>query len=343
MPDVLTEKGSSGVVAFPYPGYLVLDSDYCCLGCSTNLQKLLRIPEGDDLLACIEKSFVPSYRKMMETCGDQPGLCRLRLGDQDEAWEVLVLAGASQMADRRTRRTLVIMDAKHYNDLKAQLWNADLADTIYSLTPGFLHTLRNPLNSMSIALFLLREALTKQASEQAMRYLGILEQDLKRMDESLTQVFSLLLGQPDSGSTRIDARELLGRLPRLLRHEPAARHLQLQLDVSAESMVIEVNPVRLLQVIIHIVSDMAQLAGRISVSAHPSGDHVEMIFRSEESESAAGGLKDNSCHREERDRHLILAQDIAESMGGQLQVQTEDPLSVRLLFGRTTEEVRGPG
>lgn len=312
---------------------MMLDDDYRCLGCSTNLEGLLRVPPGVDLLECAEKGFLPLFKKVAEASGSAgPAFYRVALQSGDSPFELLVFVGAAQMADHRSQRTLIIMDADSYRDLKEQLWDSNLAETIRSLAPGFAHTLRNPLNSMAVTLFVLKESLPADIRESAARYLQVLQNDLKRIDGNIDDIISFLAPDGAWAGQEVDVSDLVTRLPKLIRHELTIHGARVNVDLDARPLKIPGDPRRLTQIILNVMRHMLSLAREIDLKASREGDKVELHFTARDSDGSVAELERGSYHRAAKERLLVLSQDIVESMGGSFRVNSDADLKVRITF-----------
>lgn len=316
-----------------HPGYMMLDDEYRCLGCSTNLESLLRVPPGVDLLECAEKGFLPLFKKVAEAAGSPgPAFHRVALRSGDSPFELLVFVGATQMVEHKSQRMLIIMDADSYRDLKEQLWDSNLAETIRSLAPGFAHTLRNPLNSMAVTLFVLKESLPADIRESAARYLQVLQNDLNRIDGNIDDIISFLAPDGAWAGQEVDVSDLVTRLPKLIRHELTIHGARVNVDLDERPLRIPGDPRRLTQIILNVVRHMLSLAREIDLKASREGDKVELHFTARDTDGSIADRPRGSYHRAAKERLLVVSEDIVESMGGSFRVDSDADLKVSITF-----------
>jgi signal transduction histidine kinase len=140
------------------------------------------------------------------------------------------------------------------------------------------HELRAPLSAMMINLDLLRESLSgggdaPELKDSQERYVGVLREELERLNRSLSQVMTEAL-PPTGRRDRFDLREALGELGALLAGQARRQGVELATRVPPEPVVLLGYRDRLKQAFLNVAVN--------ALEAMPNGGRMGIVMETEE-------------------------------------------------------------
>lgn len=142
------------------------------------------------------------------------------------------------------------------------------------LAASVAHEIRNPLAAISGSAELLGSA---PLADEDQRLLGIIQRESKRLDSLITDL--LTYTRPRAPQTvAIDLRRTVAEACDAFRHDPAAAHLEIDVD-APYPVPVEVDPAHLTQAMWNLLRNAAQATmrrGRIWVELRPHQDRVEL-------------------------------------------------------------------
>jgi PAS domain S-box-containing protein len=145
------------------------------------------------------------------------------------------------------------------------------------------HELRNPLAPIRNSLHVLR--LTSRSDPTAERVSELMERQVNqmvRLVDDLFEVSRITRGKIELRQERIEIAAVLRGAVETSRSLVEASHHQLRLDLPAEPLTIEGDPVRLTQVFANLLNNAAKYTpegGRIDLEVRGEGDHVVVSIR----------------------------------------------------------------
>jgi signal transduction histidine kinase len=140
------------------------------------------------------------------------------------------------------------------------------------------HELRAPLSAMMINLDLLRESLSgggdaPELKDSQERYVGVLREELERLNRSLSQVMTEAL-PPTGRRDRFDLREALGELGALLAGQARRQGVELATRVPPEPVLLLGYRDRLKQAFLNVAVN--------ALEAMPNGGRMGIVMETEE-------------------------------------------------------------
>ena len=285
--------------------------------------------------------FVPLYTRQGELMAylsvDDPVD---RLVPSRETIEMLEVFGNHVVVALENAR-LVQSLARHGQDLEtANRRMGELNQLKSSFLSAVSHELRTPLTSIHAYLDSLRDDLSDRTGVEApLRFVGILEEEARRLNDLIDSVLSfshLERGSNPVEFKALDAREAVGIAARALRPLAEAKKVSLQTEVPDAEIRIEADLDLLKQLLLHLGGNAIKFTapgGQVKVAAMADGDGLVL------SVSDSGiGIPENQLDRVfERfyqvDQSLVrrfggtglglaLCKSIAEVHGGSITVES---------------------
>jgi signal transduction histidine kinase len=196
------------------------------------------------------------------------------------------------------------------------------------------HEVRNPLNSMKLHAELLRRRVLKEGApleQDVDKHLSVLQMELKRLDGMVSDYVALGPGAPLQAQT-VDLRDLLSRVTHVYRPEADARGIELRVEVTEEPAVVDVDAVRIQQVLHNLFRNAIEVLegrdhSRIEVHLRAAGEAILVSVRdngpgfSDRQKAFAPGYTTKSCGT---GMGLPLSRRVVELHGGTLRA-LEDP------------------
>ena len=187
------------------------------------------------------------------------------------------------------------------------LIRANKLDLLERLADDLAHEIKNPLHSMVINLEVLKRRVTHavpDGSSEVLRYIGVLNTELERVNRSIELL--LRLARPARGSESTTVNELIEEVLELLQLEARHHNVSVQFEPAAEVLRVNVprDPAR--QVILNLVLD--------TVDAADAGDTV--VIRTGREAGRAQVIVAGAGIREADGVLMTAAKALGESLGG---------------------------
>jgi signal transduction histidine kinase len=173
-------------------------------------------------------------------------------------WQLARLAGSGG-----TQTTYAVgIDVTNERDMLRRTMRAERLAAAGTLATGLAHEVRNPLNSATLQLQVLRRRIDRRQTEPEglIGIVDIVEQEIRRLDRLVNDFLAFARPHPLSlRTTSVD--ELVDAVMQQLRPEIEARGMTLVLDLRAAEATAEVEPERLRQVLINLVKNAIEAMG----------------------------------------------------------------------------------
>jgi signal transduction histidine kinase len=207
------------------------------------------------------------------------------------------------------------------------------------------HELRTPLNVVLGFADLLGEQVAGPLNDRQSAYTEDIRASARHLVDLVDDVFDL--ARADSGGvqivpTMVDVRGLLEDALSLVRRQVTDKRLSVTLTVLADVPDIEVDRLKIRQVVVNLLSNAAKFTaagGRISITARPAGDGVAVIVRDTgvgiayaDRERIFEEYAQSGAPREGTGLGLPLARRLVELHGGTLRLVTTSPLGSSFEF-----------
>lgn len=238
------------------------------LGCA--LQDALG-SELDELLPASH----PLVRAAERVHDGEPDLehVRVSMASASRFHEALLSAYGIQAGAEKRGVLLLLEDLSGLRALQELVQYSARVTEVGRMTAGVAHEVRNPLNSMSLNLSLLRERLGDDP--EAARSLRVLEDAIRSLNRIVEGLLDYL--RPAGlEKVEVDVDDLVRRLAGFFEADAAQRDVRIELDLAAGKERIEADPDRLHQVFVNLVQNAfeAMPAGgrlRIRTALEPDG------------------------------------------------------------------------
>jgi signal transduction histidine kinase len=154
------------------------------------------------------------------------------------------------------------IDVTNERDMLRRTLRAERLAAAGTLATGLAHEVRNPLNSATLQLQVLRRRIERPAAgrEALTEIVHVVEQEIRRLDRLVSDFLAFARPHPlQLRSASLD--ELVGAVMQQLRPEVESGNMTLQVDLRAGDAKAEVDPERLRQVLINLVRNALESMG----------------------------------------------------------------------------------
>jgi len=194
---------------------------------------------------------------------------RLQLGDR------VVSVHASPVI----RGTEYLGTVSVFRDITAEV-EADRAKSEFISTVS--HELRTPMTSIKGYADLLMLGMAGPLSDQQKHFIGIIRNNAERMVALVSDLLDI--SRIESGRVQLDLRaihirEVVMQVVGTLQGKAQSKNIALQVDVSENLPLVWGDSNRVAQILTNLISNAIQYTppgGRVTISAHPSGDMMEV-------------------------------------------------------------------
>ena len=211
-------------------------------------------------------------------------LARKKGGDIMVRWERARVAeggGPSPLGGAQAGWTYAVgTDVTAEQEMLRRTLRAERLAAVGTLAAGLAHEVRNPLNSATLQLQVLRRRLGKgdTRAESLDPVAGLIEDEIKRLERLVDDFLSFARPRPlDLQPTGL--AELCQGVLTFVEHEAAAAGVELVLDVAEDVPAIRADAARLRQVLQNLVRNAVEAmpsGGRLAVRVRRAGQTVEI-------------------------------------------------------------------
>jgi signal transduction histidine kinase len=221
---------------------------------------------------------------------------------------------------------------KKMKDMEDRIQLAERLSSLGHLAAGVAHEIRNPLNAIGMGLQRLKREFLPQNESNKEEYISFMElilKEIRRVNEIIEQF--LTLSRPFQLNLRKSPlQDLLKNLVTLFQEEASSLEITLQIEISAELPVIEMDPERLTQALINIMKNGMQAmrqGGTLRIETKFLKDAVEVMI----SDSGSGIPSEQmekifNYYYTTKEKGvglgLPIAHRIIEAHGGQLKIES---------------------
>ena len=161
-----------------------------------------------------------------------------------------------------------------------------------TLVAGLAHAVRNPLNGAGLHLALVERAVAKSGSSDTLEAVRVASAELRRVGTLVTDFLEFARPKPLVRAS-VDARTICERALSKVQLDAEQHGTVLEADLPSQPLVLEVDALRLEQVLVHLIENAIDAlgdGGRIIVRARREPHHVWI-----EVEDSGPGLPDQNA------------------------------------------------
>lgn len=162
------------------------------------------------------------------------------------------------------------IDVTHEREMLRRTVRAERLAAVGTLAAGLAHEVRNPLNSASLQLQVLKRRLAKGQNDGAVSAADLVDAEITRLDHLVSDFLAFARPQP-LRMKKSDPNQLVHGVYELLRPEAEAKQVQLTLDLGLAGECVEVEEERMRQVLLNLT--------RNAIEAVPKDSRVTVRTR----------------------------------------------------------------
>ena len=193
---------------------------------------------------------------------------------------LLAVAGLTDGADVSGGIVIVIYDITRLKRLERDNQRRERLSEMGNLAAGVAHEIRNPLNTIAIAIQrLASEFEPDHAQEQYRSITDQIRVEIRRLNEIITRFLAMARDQKRARSL-VQIDQLLSDLGQLLKAEAAERSLSLSIQAEP-NLTVRADPDSLRQVFMNLFNNSKEAihgTGTIAIMARRVGGEVEILF-----------------------------------------------------------------
>jgi hypothetical protein len=241
------------------------------------VERLLDIPRHMMLGMTLEEVFPPagplgSVIQQAVRMGSSPRDYLVTM-ERDDEQPIRLLVNIQTLAEGNGT-LITLRDAESRVQLATQLDISRRLAAISRLTGGVAHEIKNPLNSISLRLELLRARL-EQTSPEALEEIGVITQEIRRLDR-VVKTFLDFTRPVDLAVEDVDLAALTREVTSLVKPQAALQSVSIECAAEPEAIPIRGDHDLLKQAILNVVMngiEAMKAGGTLSVRVHQNADY----------------------------------------------------------------------
>lgn len=152
------------------------------------------------------------------------------------------------------------IDVTTEREMMRRTLRAERLAAVGTLAAGLAHEVRNPLNSASLQLQVLKRRLTKGQLAAASKAADLVVAEIDRLDHLVSDFLAFARPQP-LNTERTDVNRLLQNVHTQLRPQADARGVGLTLELAQQVEAVDIEPERMRQVLLNLTQNALEAVG----------------------------------------------------------------------------------
>ncbi len=264
---------------------LLFDRDERLIMAGPAAERLLDIPRQSMLGMKLEQVFPPTdplggVIQQAVRLGSPPRDCLVSM-ERDGEQPIRLLVNVQMLGD--ANGTLITLrDAESRVQLATQLDISRRLSAISRLTGGVAHEIKNPLNSISLRLELLRSRL-EESSPEALEEINVITQEIRRLDR-VVKTFLDFTRPVDLEVQDVDLAALTREVTSLVKPQAALQNVNIECSSEPASIPVRGDRDLLKQAILNVVMNGIEAmkgGGSLSVRVDQNADHSVLTVEDE--------------------------------------------------------------
>ncbi|HPE36341.1 MAG TPA: ATP-binding protein [Spirochaetales bacterium] len=212
--------------------------------------------------------------------GEESVLDREFVLDSPGGARILSICVTPLVKDKRIRGTLVhVEETTDKRKREARLRRAESLASLTTLAAGVAHEIKNPLGSISIHVQLIRKALGQAAGEPVLKYLGIVNEEIDRLNRIVVD-FLFAVRPMDIAPINDDPNAVVREVAEFMRAEAAQQGVTLSEKYERSPPLLSIDKRYIKQALLNLVKNaLAAMpdGGKLALSTEREGDEFRIV------------------------------------------------------------------